>query len=154
MSRVDEVRVEVLTHGTEGDLAALARLLPQVSSSAPPLTDEWLGVVLREPTTVVLTASVGDQVVGMAVLCVCTTLAGRFGLVEEVAVTETARGRHVSVHLMVRLLAVAAERDLRHVELTTRASRVAANELYKKLGFKLRETNCYRHELVHLPAAW
>jgi len=90
----------------------------------------------------------------MALLCVCTTLAGRFGLVEEVAVDEAARGHHVSVHLMVRLLAVATERELGYVELTSRASRVAANELYKKLGFRLRETNCYRHDLARLPAAW
>jgi len=151
---VGEVLVEVVTSGADGALAPLGHLLPQVTRRAAPLTSRWLDIVLREPSTVVFTATLGGRIVGMALLCVCTTLAGRFGLVEEVAVDEKARGHHVSVHLMVRLLAAAAERELDHVELTSRASRVAANGLYQKLGFELRETNCYRHDLVDLPAVW
>lgn len=149
-----EVLIDVATGGADVLVSPLAHLLPQVSGGAAPLTVGWLDVVLREPSTFVFTARVDGQVVGMALLCVCTTLAGRFGLVEEVAVDELARGHHVSVHLMVRLLATAAERELAHVELTSRASRAAANALYQKLGFKLRETHVYRHDLVDLPAPW
>ena len=90
----------------------------------------------------------------MALLLVCTAFAGDFGLVEEVTVDEEVRGRHLSVHLMVGLLRHADELGLRFVDLTSRPSRVAANNLYKKLGFEPRETNCYRHHLDPVPEPW
>jgi ribosomal protein S18 acetylase RimI-like enzyme len=41
----------------------------------------------------------------------------------------------------------AADKGLRFVDLTSRPSRDIANNLYQSLGFRLRETNCYRHDL-------
>ena len=48
---------------------------------------------------------------------------------------------------MTELLALARRKGLRFVDLTSRPSRVSANGLYRSLGFRLRETNCYRHDL-------
>jgi hypothetical protein len=56
-------------------------------------------------------------------------------------------GRHVSTALMQGLLELAAQKGLRFVDLTSRPSRAIANDLYQSLGFKLRETNCYRDNL-------
>ena len=136
----------------EGTAAALARLLPQVSSRAEPLTPGRLEAVLATPTTRIIVGTLDDEVVGMALLCVCTTLAGRFGLIEEVAVDEAARGHHVATEVMATLLEVAADLDLDFVELTSRASREAANALYQSLGFERRDTNVYRRRLHPLPA--
>lgn len=130
---------------------ALARLLPQVSTTAPPLTAERIETLLAERSTHIAVARLDDVIVGMALLCVCSTLKGRFGLVEEVAVDEVARGNHVGVHLMVTLLEHAEALELDFVELTTRPSREAANELYSSLGFELRPTNVYRHGLETIP---
>ena len=88
----------------------------------------------------------------MALLCLCTTLAGRFGLIEEVAVDEAARGHHVATEVRVTLLEVAADLDLDFVELISRASREAANALYQSLGFECRDANVYRRRLHPLPA--
>ncbi len=55
---------------------------------------------------------------------------------------------------MVGLLRHASDLGLRFVDLTSRPSRVAANNLYKKLGFQMRDTNCYRHQLDPLPDPW
>ena len=151
---VNALEVAVLSPADGDALADLRRLLPQVSSNAPELTAERLAAVLAWPGTHIVTARLDERIVGMALLVVSSTLAGDFGTVEEVAVDEDARGRHVGVHLMVRLLAHAADLGLRFVDLTSRESRVEANALYRKLGFARRETNCYRHDLVSLPAAW
>ena len=76
----------------DGTAAALARLLPQVSSRAEPLTPGRLEAVLATPTTRIIVGTLDGEVVGMALLCVCTTLAGRFGLIiEEVAVRPSGR---------------------------------------------------------------
>jgi hypothetical protein len=37
------------------------------------------------------------------------------------------------------------QQGARNVDLTSRASRVAANRLYQRLGFQLRDPNVYRH---------
>ena len=146
-----EVQTTTLRSLDEATTAALARLLPQVSSSAPPLTSGRIEEVLASPSTHIVVASVDGAIVGMALLCVCTTLKGQFGLVEEVAVDNDARGNHVGVHLMVTLLEHAVTLGLDFVELTSRASREAANGLYRSLGFELRETNSYRHRLDPVP---
>jgi ribosomal protein S18 acetylase RimI-like enzyme len=132
--------------------AALARLLPQVSNRAAPLTQSRLKAVLASPSTRIIVGTLDDRVVGMALLCLCTTLTGRFGLIEEVAVDESARGHHVGIEVMVTLLELAADLDLDFVELTSRESREAANALYQSLGFERRNTNVYRHRLNPLPA--
>lgn len=139
-----DVRCSVLVAADEATTVALGRLLPQVSKSAAPLSRDRIRTVLASPSTYIVTAAVDGDVVGMALLCVCTTLKGQFGLVEEVAVDDSARGKHIGVHLMVTLLEYASALGLGFVELTSRSSREAANGLYRSLGFELRETNVYR----------
>jgi ribosomal protein S18 acetylase RimI-like enzyme len=46
--------------------------------------------------------------------------------------------------LMTAAIARAEESGARHVNLTSRPSREAANRLYERLGFEARDTNVYR----------
>jgi ribosomal protein S18 acetylase RimI-like enzyme len=140
----------VLESVDEHIVAALARLLPQVSGRAAPLTTNRTQLVLANPSTHVVVATVDDDVVGMALLLTCTTLTGQFGLVEEVVVDESMREQHLGRRLMVELLTTAKKRGFDFVELTSRPSREAANFLYQSLGFRRRETNVYRHDLQAL----
>jgi ribosomal protein S18 acetylase RimI-like enzyme len=146
-----KITSRVLETADEETAAALAVLLPQVSSRAAPLTLERVEAVVSSPATSIVVASLDERIVGMALLCVCQTLAGRFGLVEEVAVDEAARGHHVGIGVMVSVLERAQVLGLDYVELTSRPSREAANGLYLSLGFELRETNVYRHRLETMP---
>ena len=148
---MSNVGTAVLTSLDAETTEAITRLLPQVSSSAAPLTPERIGKVVASESTHLAVATLDGSVVGMALLCVCTTLKGQFGLVEEVAVDNVARRNHVGVHLMVTLLEHADGLGLDFVELTSRPSREEANALYVSLGFELRETNVYRHRLQTLP---
>jgi ribosomal protein S18 acetylase RimI-like enzyme len=66
--------------------------------------------------------------------------------IEDVVVDERARGRGIAAALTREALALAARDGARTVELTSRPDREAANRLYAKLGFRLRETNVYRYE--------
>ena len=116
------------------------------------LTRSRIDSVVSSASTQVTVADLDGRIVGMALLCICTTLAGQFGLVEEVTVDESARGNHVGVELMVTLLETAERLGFDFVELTSRPEREAANGLYRSLGFELRHTNVYRHGLKTLPA--
>jgi ribosomal protein S18 acetylase RimI-like enzyme len=151
VAAVSNVESFVLESLDDETAAALTNLLPQVSSRADPLTTTRVEAVLASPSTRIVVATHDGAVIGMALLCVCTTLTGQFGFVEEVAVDASARGNRVGVELMVRLLDLARALGLDFVELTSRPSRAAANGLYRSLGFELRETNVYRHRLQSPP---
>lgn len=95
-------------------------------------------------------AAVGDygHVVGCATLCVFDTPTGRKANVEDVVVNPACRGRHIGRKQMDHIIDY-ARRELGDVELhlTSNPKRVAANNLYRSVGFQQRETNVYNLEI-------
>ncbi len=144
---MSHVEISVLVDADARTVEALSQLLAQVSSSARPLDAGRVREVMQTPSTSVLVARLDGKIVGMALLLTLTTLARTTGYVEEVVVDHAARGQHVSTALMTALLDLAASKGIEFVDLTSRPARTVANGLYQSLGFKLRETNCYRHDL-------
>ena len=84
------------------------------------------------------------SIVGCATLCVYDSPTGRKGSVEDVVVSSECRGQGLGRKLMEHVIAY-AHKELGNVDLhlTSRPHRVAANELYQKLGFTKKETNVY-----------
>jgi ribosomal protein S18 acetylase RimI-like enzyme len=151
LARKDEpvdVFVEVLDAVRDEDAEAISRLVPQVSNRAASVSAERISRVATGPGSCIVVARAGGQVVGTATLLTMVTLVGQFGYVEEVAVDASARGRGIGRALMEGVLAIARDRALDFVELTSRPSREAANALYRSIGFRLRETNVYRFDLL------
>jgi len=87
-------------------------------------------------------------VVGMLTLVTFRLPTGVRAWVEDVVVDSAARGRGVGEALVSAAVELAAARGSTTVDLTSRPSREAANRLYQKLGFDLRETNVYRYALA------
>jgi ribosomal protein S18 acetylase RimI-like enzyme len=69
---------------------------------------------------------------------------GLRGHVEDVVVDASMRGRGVARHLLERMTALASERGLRTLDLTSRSSRESALRLYESVGFVRRDTNVLR----------
>jgi ribosomal protein S18 acetylase RimI-like enzyme len=67
--------------------------------------------------------------------------------IEDVVVDDAARGHGVGELLNRAALAKAAQRGAKAVSLTSRPSREAANRLYQRIGFTIRETNVYRYDI-------
>jgi ribosomal protein S18 acetylase RimI-like enzyme len=65
--------------------------------------------------------------------------------IEDVVVDEAARGTGVGEELCTRAIQLAKARGAKTLDLTSRPSREAANALYLRLGFSVRETNVYRY---------
>ena len=65
--------------------------------------------------------------------------------IEDVVVDQDARGRGVGTALTMAALDLAQGQGARSIDLTSRASRVAANRLHQQLGFRLRDSNLYRY---------
>jgi len=128
--------------------AAMARLVPQLSSSASPPTAEDLRSIVDSPCTVLLLArdrAAGGRIIGSLTLAVFRTPTGVRAWIEDVVVDASARGKGVGEGLSRAAMRLATERGARTIELTSRPSREAANRLYQRLGFVPRETNVYRY---------
>lgn len=90
-----------------------------------------------------------DIVVGYLCLNKCINLiTGQvYFYVNYVCVREGFRGRGVATALFKRVFDICKDLGVAYLELTSNPSRVAAHELYKKLGFIVRETTVFRKEL-------
>jgi len=132
---------------TEELVEALARLVPQLSSSADPPGREELSEIVGSPTTSLLVARIDGRIVGSLTLCVFRIPTGVRAWIEDVVVDADAQGSGVGAALNERAIELAHERDARSVDLTSRPTREAANRLYQRLGFERRETNVWRFRL-------
>jgi ribosomal protein S18 acetylase RimI-like enzyme len=144
------VRVREVSDPEEVDdlVAAFARLIPQLSRSAPPPDGAVLGEIVESRATHLLVAEdpPTGEVLGSLTLCVFRIPTGLRAWIEDVVVDEGARGRGVGEALNLFAIDLAAELGCRTVDLTSRPSREAANRLYQRIGFRARDTNVYRYE--------
>jgi len=143
------IEIFEVTKSNESTLKLVNKLLPQLSKSAQPLTSGKLEDIVQSTHVHLFIAQEGAEVLGMLSLVVFPIPTGIRAWVEDVVVDESARGKGVGRALSEYAVQAASEKGALTVDLTSRPSRVAANQLYQKVGFQLRETNVYRfqHEL-------
>jgi ribosomal protein S18 acetylase RimI-like enzyme len=141
ISEAREVDLELVT--------AFGRLIPQLSSSAPPPTaDDLAEMIAHDGTTVFVARSDDDsRIVGTLTLVVFRIPTGVRARVEDVVVDESARGQRVGELLTRAAIDKAAAAGCKTVDLTSRRSRESAHRLYERMGFEIRETSVYRMEL-------
>jgi ribosomal protein S18 acetylase RimI-like enzyme len=138
------VHVEIATDASDELVEGLNRLLPQLSTNAAPLTIQDVDELIASPSTTVFVARDEGRIVGSLTLVVFAIPTGRRAWIEDVVVDETARGTGIGEALTNAAIEESRRRHARSLDLTTRPSRDAANRLYARLGFELRETNVYR----------
>ena len=142
-----EVAVRRCEAVTEELVDAMARLIPQLSSSNPPPGRAELDEMVASPVTALFVAEHGGRIVGALTLVAFRIPTGVRTRIEDVVVDETLRGRRVGERLSEAALAEARRLGARSTDLTSRPSREAANRLYARMGFERRESNVYRYTL-------
>jgi ribosomal protein S18 acetylase RimI-like enzyme len=139
--------VEVATAATPELTAAIAALVPQLSSTAPPDVGALGRIIGHDAITLLLAYDDQRTLVGTLTLVTFPLPTGVRSWIEDVVVDEAARGQGVASMLVETANRIAEAQGARSVDLTSRPSREAANRLYLRLGFARRETNVYRYEL-------
>ena len=143
------VNVEVLTEVTEEIVKAFARLIPQLSRSAPPLDAEGLArVATCESNSLLVARGDSGEIVGILTLAIFPIPTGVRAWIEDVVVDEAARGQGVGAELTLEALRLAREQGVRTVDLTSRPTREAAGRLYERLGFQRRDSRLYRFTIA------
>jgi ribosomal protein S18 acetylase RimI-like enzyme len=128
-------------------VSALATLIPQLSSSSPPPNADELGAIVGSPDSLLFVARVDGRIVGSLTLAFYRIPTGLKAWIEDVVVDSSARGHGVGEALNEAALDESRRRGAKHVSLTSRPNREAANRLYQRLGFQHYETNVYRFTL-------
>jgi ribosomal protein S18 acetylase RimI-like enzyme len=137
------MNIERVTEASDALTAAVARLVPQLTTRREPPTSDELAELLASGGAHLLLAREGEDVLGMLTLVVYRIPTGLRGRIEDVVVDESARGRGAGEALTQAALELATELNVRSVELSSNPAREAANRLYRRLGFEPRETNVY-----------
>ena len=141
------VVVEQATIANAELIEAFQRLIPQLSSSNPPPTQDELAEVIAAPSTVLFIARLDEHIVGTLTLATFRIPTGVRAWIEDVVVDTAARGHGVGEALNQAAILEARHRGAITVDLTSRPSREAANRLYQRIGFVARDTNVYRYNV-------
>jgi ribosomal protein S18 acetylase RimI-like enzyme len=141
----DDVLVERVRAVDDDVVAALNRLLPQLSNGAREVTAQELGEIVEAPGTALLVARVHGAIVGSVTVVVYPIPSGTHAWVEDVVVDAAARGAGVGEALVRAALAEAETLGARTVDLTSSPPREAAIRLYHRVGFRRRETSVFRY---------
>ena len=96
---------------------------------------------------IVVICKVDGKIVGTALLSTYIVISGYRGMVDDVVVDSSQRGKGIGRKLMERLLVEANHMKIDEVLLFTGHHRAPAIALYKSLGFTLRESGLYNLRL-------
>ena len=144
------MRIVEVTAVTPEIVESIGRLIPQLSTSAAIPTADQLERLVAGAAAQLLIAQDPNQenrIVGTLTLVLFRIPTGVRAWIEDVVVDESARRRGVGELLCRAAIERARSAGARNVDLTSRSARKAANRLYRRLGFSLRQTNLYRFSL-------
>ena len=126
---------------------AFERLVPQLSSSNPAPTEKELVAIVTSRSTVLFIARDEGEIIASLSLVLFRIPTGLRAWIEDVVVDAAGRGKGVGELLSRAAIDRAEKAGAKTVDLTSRPSREAANRLYQRLGFALRDSNVYRYSL-------
>lgn len=142
------IAIKRLKNPTRRELRVVKKLLAQ-------LTDKKFDKKVFRQSGAEIYALIGlgqkaKPIIGMASIYFVDKMTGVQCFVEDVVVDEEYQGKGLGRKLMEHLIAIARKRKTKCIDLTSNPKRLAANALYKSLGFKLlakaakKGTNLYR----------
>ena len=120
------------------------RLLAQLSSSGACIDAEQLKALVECGASHLFLAKYKGEVVGMLTLGEYLAPTGRKMWIEDVVVDVAARGLSIGRAMVEHAIGYAKGLGGGALMLTSRPSRVAANNLYRSCEFEQKETNVYK----------
>lgn len=123
----------------------LTQLYLQLNSELKQLS---LNEILEHPERIDIACCFDKNIlVGIAMMANYKVISGNKGMIEDVVVSEQYRGQGLGRKLMEKLLICAEERQLDAIILFSGHHRTTAINLYKSLGFTLKNSGLYVKKL-------
>jgi ribosomal protein S18 acetylase RimI-like enzyme len=142
--------IEIVSEVTEELHEALRRLVPQLGAhKVPPVWEELKELIESESSTLLVARELAGSgpIEGILCITVYRVPTGLRSIIEDVVVDERARRRGIGEALVRHAIELARAAGADGVSLTSNPQREAANQLYRAMGFQLRQTNPYFYRL-------
>lgn len=139
------IKIEQLKIFSSKDAVQIRNLILQLGSNFQTLNDRDFKEILNSSSTYLLVARDYDKnIIGMITLAVYRIPYLRKGYIDDVIADRKYRGMGVGSKLLMAAIDKAKNLGAAYVDLTSSPDRLEGNKLYKKFGFKKRNTNYYR----------
>ncbi len=125
-------------------LEAINRLIAQLSTGSHTFTEAELNSLIASPQSHLYALEYDEKIIGMVTLCIYQCPTGRKAWIEDVVVDQNHRGKGYGKLMVRKAMEECQNRGNVTLMLTSRPSRIVANQLYQSLGFEKRETNVYK----------
>ena len=135
------------TEITDELYSTIAHMVKQLSPNAPPPTRVELTNTIQSDSTRLILARNDQEIVGFLILAIFQVPTGMRAWIEDFVVDQPHRRKGIGEILLEHAIQVAKDAGARTVDLTSRPSREGAIQLYRKIGFKTRETHVFRMTL-------
>lgn len=125
-------------------LEATQKLLNQLVSGDSLLTESYFKEMLSSANTYLFFLYDEVAIIGMFSVGFYQTPSGKKAWLEDVVIEQTYRGQGLGRKLIEQAISFVKLEGADTFMLTSNAKRIAANSLYRSVGFEQRETNVYR----------
>jgi ribosomal protein S18 acetylase RimI-like enzyme len=115
-----------------------------VSTPYAPSQETLMALVASENSHLFLAYDDSENIVGMLTVGIYCSPTGKKAWIEDVVVDDIYRGQGIGEKLMQHAIEFVKIKDVSLLMLTSHPSRIAANKLYPRVGFNIRETNVYK----------
>ena len=145
---MSDYTIESLTSSDASTAEAIRLLIEQLTGRDSSFGEEELRQTLQDSASRLFVMRREGAIVGMLTLCIYHCPTARKVWVEDVVVDSAYRGQGLGKELVAFAIDY-VEKNLApcSLMLTSRPSRIAANELYRKSGFEQRQTNVYKIDI-------
>lgn len=138
--------VEELISYSLADVKDLDQLMHELSSTSF-CNETILDAIINDENSHAYVIRDAGHIVAAGTLCVIHTLEFTIAAIESVVVSSKQRGQGLGRLLVEYMINEAQSMNVHSIHLTSNPKRVAANNLYQRVGFVKYETNCYVYGL-------
>jgi len=142
------MNISELTSYSPSDLSDLSALIRNLNETVC-VSRESLDNLIADGNSHFYVIKDNDRIIACGCLCVFHQPFQTDATIESVVVSENHRGEGLGRMLVEYLITEAKRLGVNELHLTSNPKRIAANELYVKLGFIKKETNCYIMKKYH-----
>lgn len=146
----NDIIIERVTDFSSEIADAVRNLVKQLVSDYNPFTDAEFKEMIEPKQNFLFIAreASSNKIAGVVMISIYRIPDSKKVYLDDIIVDEHFRGRKIATFLFEKVISTARENNAEYIMLTSSSKRVAGNKLYEKLGFKKRETNVFRLDIV------
>lgn len=138
------MEISRMTSCSDAEFRQIETLIGVLSTSCSANREIIDEVLAKEDSHLFVARNQEGRIVGMTTVCCFTIPTGRHATIEDVVVLPECQGTGLGRRLVEAVFNYLRSTGVSYkVGLTSKPSRIAANALYRKMGFKQKETNVY-----------